>query len=106
MGLGKTVQTLAFLAWVNEQDDMASQRKPHLIVAPTGLLRNWEAEAQIHLSEDGLGRLQRAYGTGLKELSQLGAWSGHAGSGPGLLGAGHLSTSGTGNLVDGPGRRR
>ncbi|MBN2797523.1 MAG: SNF2 helicase associated domain-containing protein [Deltaproteobacteria bacterium] len=37
MGLGKTVQTLAI---------MASTPGPHLVVAPTSVLTNWEREAQ------------------------------------------------------------
>ncbi|MCF8005741.1 MAG: DEAD/DEAH box helicase, partial [Chromatiaceae bacterium] len=71
MGLGKTVQALAFLSWVNEQTAGLEPRKPHLIVAPTGLLRNWEAEADQHLSEPGLGELFRAYGQDLKALAAL-----------------------------------
>ena len=72
MGLGKTVQTLAFLTWVQERVASGTPRKPHLIVAPTGLLKNWEAEANLHLSEPGMGRLLRAYGKELKGLSQRG----------------------------------
>ena len=71
MGLGKTVQALAFLSWIDEQTTSAEPRKPHLIVAPTGLLRNWEAEAEQHLSEPGLGNLFRAYGKDLKMLATL-----------------------------------
>lgn len=71
MGLGKTVQALAFLSWVDEQTTNAETRKPHLIVAPTGLLHNWEAEAEQHLSEPGLGDLFRAYGKDLKTLDTL-----------------------------------
>lgn len=70
MGLGKTLQTLGFLAWVQEQ--MAAggyRRKPLLIVAPTGLLRNWEDEARMHLAEPGLGGIFRAYGRDLGPLA-------------------------------------
>ncbi|WP_295883936.1 DEAD/DEAH box helicase [uncultured Thiohalocapsa sp.] len=74
MGLGKTVQTLAFLSWVDEQTSDAGTRKPHLIVAPTGLLKNWEAEAEQHLAEPGLGELFRAFGA---ELALLREKSGH-----------------------------
>jgi hypothetical protein len=74
MGLGKTVQTLAFLSWVDEQTKDAGTPKPHLIVAPTGLLKNWEAEAEQHLAEPGLGELFRAYGTDLARLREK---SGH-----------------------------
>jgi superfamily II DNA or RNA helicase len=71
MGLGKTVQALAFLSWVDEQTAGEESRKPHLIVAPTGLLRNWEAEADQHLADPGLGYLFRAYGKDLKMLGEL-----------------------------------
>lgn len=73
MGLGKTLQTLAFLAWIQEQMDAAVHpRKPFLIVAPTGLLKNWEAESDKHLMAPGLGRLERAYGSNLRELAEAG----------------------------------
>jgi len=69
MGLGKTLQTLAFLAWVQEQyDSGVCNRKPLLIVAPTGLLRNWQDEEKLHLSMPGLGKVFKAFG---KELSTL-----------------------------------
>jgi SNF2 domain-containing protein len=56
MGLGKTLQGLAFLAWLRE--GMVSgviDRAPVLVVAPTGLLENWRAEHDRHLSKPGLG---------------------------------------------------
>lgn len=72
MGLGKTIQTLAFLAWVQEQyESGVSKRKPFLIVAPTGLLKNWEDEAQIHLEDEGLGVLVKLFGKGLKHIQSL-----------------------------------
>ncbi len=43
MGLGKTLQTLAWLALA--RFDPAACGKPALIVCPTSLVRNWEAEA-------------------------------------------------------------
>ena len=43
MGLGKTLQTLALLLWVYENDPQAG---PSLLVMPTSLLDNWEAEAR------------------------------------------------------------
>lgn len=69
-GLGKTLQTLAFIAWL--QDHMAEgpsgNRRPALIVAPTGLLRTWESEEQTHLAGTGLGARIDAYGSVLREL--------------------------------------
>lgn len=73
MGLGKTLQTLAFLAWLQEQMDAGVHpRKPFLIVAPTGLLKNWEAESGKHLMAPGLGSLLRAFGKDLRELAEAG----------------------------------
>jgi SNF2 family DNA or RNA helicase len=46
-------------------------RKPLLIVAPTGLLKNWEDEANIHLASPGLGGLFKAFGDGLNALKDL-----------------------------------
>ena len=43
MGLGKTLQTLAFLQRLKEQGRLAD---PVLIVAPTSLLGNWKNEAK------------------------------------------------------------
>ena len=69
MGLGKTLQTLGFLAWLQEQIQAGFQsRKPLLIVAPTGLLKNWEDEVQKHLAAPRLGTLARAYGVDLRTL--------------------------------------
>ena len=69
-GLGKTLQTLAFVAWL--QDHMAEgppgNRRPALVVAPTGLLRTWQAEERTHLTGTGLGARIDAYGSALREL--------------------------------------
>ena len=71
MGLGKTLQALTFLLWLRENSAVGAnvrQRGPILIVAPTGLLSNWEKEHNNHLHEPGLGELCRAYGRHLKNL--------------------------------------
>ena len=44
MGLGKTLQTLTWLSL--PRTDPAAVGKPALIVCPTSLVRNWEAEAK------------------------------------------------------------
>lgn len=69
-GLGKTLQTLAFLAWLKAWMSEApdDERRPVLVVAPTGLLRTWQAEEQTHLAGTGLGARIDAYGPGLREL--------------------------------------
>lgn len=71
MGLGKTFQALAFCAWLREL--MASgriERKPLLLVAPVGLLRNWEKEHDEHLWSPGLGDIVRVYGEHVKNLKR------------------------------------
>jgi SNF2-related domain/Helicase conserved C-terminal domain/Restriction endonuclease len=70
MGLGKTFQLLIFFAWLREKmgDPPVSRRAPLLVVAPTGLLKNWEDEHDMHLHGPGLGQLCRAYGSHLGRL--------------------------------------
>ncbi|MFW8564857.1 DEAD/DEAH box helicase [Orrella sp. 11846] len=64
-GLGKTLQTIAFLVWLNEhmKRDANAKKGPFLIVAPTSLLENWEQEVKQHVEQPGLGHLIRLYGT-------------------------------------------
>ena len=71
-GLGKTLQTLAFLSWLRRH--LAEERRggPILVVAPTSLLRNWEEEADRHLEAPGLGHLLRLYGSGIGALKRRG----------------------------------
>jgi SNF2 family DNA or RNA helicase len=72
MGLGKTFQSLAFLLWLRE--GMASgvvERAPILVVAPTGLLENWRAEHDRHLSTPGLGQCVQAYGRALANIRKV-----------------------------------
>lgn len=72
MGLGKTLQALGFLMWLRESRSpnrlAGSPKGPIIIVAPTGLLANWEKEHANHLHTPGLGELCRAYGRHLKLL--------------------------------------
>lgn len=74
-GLGKTLQTLAFMRWLKEHmaDATDSARKPILVVAPTSLLRTWENEATKHLEAGGLGQLLRLYGSALAAYKRAGA---------------------------------
>ena len=66
-GLGKTLQTIAFLAWLKEhmKHSGAADRGPILVVAPTSLLRNWEQEVETHVGGRGFGTLIRLYGSSL-----------------------------------------
>lgn len=70
MGLGKTLQALTFLAWIKERKLERNPlcKEPVLIIAPTGLLRNWQREIEIHLHSPGLGSLCFVYGAGLAEI--------------------------------------
>jgi hypothetical protein len=72
MGLGKTLQCLAFLLWLRHaHPERFAGEGGFLIVAPTGLLKNWEQEYETHLDESGrrlLGKPLAAYGAGLARL--------------------------------------
>ncbi|TCO13438.1 helicase-like protein [Camelimonas lactis] len=61
-GLGKTLQTISFLVWLNEGMKEEGPKLPILVVAPTSLLRNWEEEVERHVAKPGLGYLVRLYG--------------------------------------------
>jgi SNF2 family DNA or RNA helicase len=63
-GLGKTLQTIAFLNWLQAhmRHPQAHKRGPILVVAPTSLLVNWEEEVERHVETGQFGRLIRLYG--------------------------------------------
>ncbi|WP_281302045.1 MULTISPECIES: DEAD/DEAH box helicase [unclassified Iodidimonas] len=65
MGLGKTFQALMFLLWLRRS---SPHLKPVLIVAPTGLLRNWQAELVQHIEADLMGPVVEAFGTNLRDF--------------------------------------
>ena len=67
-GLGKTLQTIAFLSWLqaNMATAPSSASGPILVVAPTSLLENWEQEVKQHLASSGLGVLVRLYGSAIR----------------------------------------
>ncbi|MBQ4847923.1 DEAD/DEAH box helicase [Pseudoalteromonas sp. MMG005] len=72
MGLGKTIQSLTFMAGVKQlMDTNDYPNKPFLIVAPSGLLKNWHDEASIHLHNPGVGELFEAYGPSIRKLKDL-----------------------------------
>lgn len=71
MGLGKTYQSLAFMGWLRELMQAGLYpKKPIMIVAPVGLLKNWEEEHAMHLLVPGVGSLVRAYGSELQKLKR------------------------------------
>lgn len=53
--------------------DTAQARGPLLVVAPTSLLRNWEAEVEQHVAPRKFGHLIRLYGSGLSGHKITGA---------------------------------
>ena len=69
MGLGKTLAALAFLSCLKTYAEAEHlQHQPMLVVAPTGLLRNWQDEHARHMSGSGLGRAVEAHGSALRPL--------------------------------------
>ena len=72
-GLGKTLQTIAFLSWLQSEMKSPLQRRPLLVVAPTSLLLNWEQEVERHLKAPGLGHIIRLYGSGIGTRKHFGA---------------------------------
>jgi len=63
-GLGKTLQTITFLRWLQDNTKLsAHQSGPILVVAPTSLLENWNKEVDDHCDSDGLGELLPLYGS-------------------------------------------
>ena len=69
-GLGKTLQSIAFMAWLQEHQKFneGGSFRPILVVAPTSLLLNWQEEVNIHMNGEKLGTRIEAYGSGLKGL--------------------------------------
>jgi len=86
-GLGKTIETLAFLKWTRQAfaADHDSSHGPILVVAPTSLLENWERECDQHLDEHGLGHLLRLYGSRLSGFKEVGAKGTDIGTGESKL---------------------
>ena len=74
-GLGKTLQTISMLNWLQSNMEAAdtNQRRPVLVVAPTSLLRNWEEEVERHVAPRKFGHLIRLYGSSLSSHKRIGA---------------------------------
>ena len=69
MGLGKTFQALAFLLWLRVcKTPNKPPNRPVLIVAPTGLLKNWQAEIKTHLAPAALDEIVEAFGHNLSQF--------------------------------------
>ena len=71
MGVGKTIQALAFMALLKE-NGVLRRGRPALIVAPTSLLSNWQNEHELHLVPPGLDGKLVAYGRSLRDLRLAG----------------------------------
>lgn len=86
-GLGKTLQAIAFLAWMKENMSRSEVGRagPVLVVAPTSLLVNWEEEVDKHLRAPGLGNVVRLYGSALGGKKRPGQQGIETGSGNALL---------------------
>lgn len=84
MGLGKTLQVIAFLAALEERT-AALPRKPVLIVAPTGLLRNWHEEFIKHTNEPFGRDVAALFAGGLKQYRVHGTKGSDIAAGASLL---------------------
>lgn len=86
-GLGKTLQAIAFLAWMKENMSRAEGGRPGpvLVVAPTSLLENWELEVDKHLRAPALGNVIRLYGSALGGKKKPGTQGVETESGHALL---------------------
>ena len=71
MGVGKTIQSIAFMRWLQE-NYLTQEHGPLMIVAPVSLLDNWQNEIDIHLDQQGLGKSALLYGDGLKRYRATG----------------------------------
>lgn len=68
-GLGKTLETLAFLRWLADRPCAAGRPAgPVLIVAPATLLDTWIGEARRHLSGFGADPIVKLYGADLDRI--------------------------------------
>ncbi len=77
MGLGKTLEALAFLSTLKVHAEAEGlPQLPVLVVAPTGLLKNWKDEHDKHLSDGGLGPAVEAHGSALQHLRKAGTGRG------------------------------
>ena len=70
-GLGKTLQTISLMVSLKKQMlEGAIPRQPFLIVAPTSLLLNWEAEVERHVQTGFLGSPVRLFGSYLAHFKK------------------------------------
>ena len=90
-GLGKTLQTIAFLCWLRANTAAVGVKGgPILVVAPTSLLQNWEQEVLNHVGPEGLGHLVRLYGSATGAVKKVGVQGRDTDLGETLLDLGFL----------------
>ena len=94
MGLGKTLTCLTFLGWLRQaMEEKTHPSAPILIVAPVGLLKNWEQEHDTHLLRPGLGQCQHAYGSKLRLHRKSGNWKKETDQGESILDMGFVKNA-------------
>lgn len=99
-GLGKTLQTLAYLTWLAERMlEGEPMLRPVLVIAPTSLLRNWEAELATHIAEEVWGVPVRLYGPHLAKWKTSGLRGRDTEDGVSRLDLSALSSDGRPKLV-------
>ncbi len=70
MGLGKTIECLSFLAWIAQAKSKNDSNVTSLIIAPAGLISNWEEEGKKWIGEN-FGQALRLDGTSVRSLKKL-----------------------------------
>ena len=68
MGLGKTIQTIAYLGWMKYVQDISG---PHLVVVPLSVLTNWMNEFARFLPGMRVMRLHSAEKGERERLKQI-----------------------------------
>ena len=70
MGLGKTIQIISLIL-ANPAPRSPSSSKATLILAPVGVMSNWENQIREHCRPENMPRVLRYHGSGKKEARNL-----------------------------------
>lgn len=68
MGLGKTLQVIALIAWLKEHE---KEKKPALVITPTSLCFNWQAEVRRYAPNLKVTLLHGSQSVRMAQLKQL-----------------------------------